>query len=60
MWSILYEADGQIHQGGPFNTERRAMNWFKESEEFDINSQRVYLIDPNHRMIELDESCKQD
>jgi hypothetical protein len=58
-WSILYEADGAIHKVGPYTTEQEAMEWAKSNNgtgvnsEFDINDQRVYLLHPDHRMIEL-------
>lgn len=55
MYSVLYEADGEVHQIGPFDTEERADAEAKKAQkrgEFDIRDQRVYLMRPDHRMVE--------
>ena len=67
MWSILYEADGDVFQIGPFKTEDEAMQAAADAQsrdrgdeferrvegEFDIKDQRVYLLGPEHVMVEL-------
>jgi len=55
MFSVLYEADGEVHQIGPFDTEKKADAEAKKAQkkgEFDIRDQRVYLMHPTHRMVE--------
>lgn len=55
MFSVLYEADGEVHQIGPFDTEDKADAAAKSAQksgEFDIHDQRVYLMRPNHSMME--------
>jgi len=58
-WSIVYEADGDVYNVGPYATEVEAMAWAKAhngtgvNSEFDINDQHVYLLHPDHRLIEL-------
>lgn len=54
-WSVLYEADGDIHQIGPFDSEDdadKAAKSAQEEGEFDVLDQRVYLLTPDHRMVE--------
>lgn len=62
MWSILYECEGTIYQIGPFQGEQgetQAMEAARKAQadgEFSIYDQRVYLMGPTHRMIELSDS----
>lgn len=54
-WSVLYECKGTIHQCGPFKNEAEADEYAKKTQaegEFDIRHQRIYLLTPDHRMIE--------
>ena len=55
MYSVIYECEGVVHQIGPFNTEEEADNAAKTAQaegEFDISDQNVYLMHPDHRMVE--------
>lgn len=61
MWSILYVADGRIFSIGPHTSREDAMRVFRkaaaeEDAEFDIISQMVYLLTPDHQLQELGES----
>lgn len=59
MFRILYIADGRLHQIGPFDTEREAIDSVKEAQstvEFDINEQCVYLCSGECRIVELGSS----
>jgi hypothetical protein len=58
-WSILYIADGTIFLLGPFKTEQEALGSAKDAQaegEFDILDQNVYLLCPNHQLIDLSEA----
>lgn len=58
-WSIVYEADGDVYSVGPYTTEGEALAWAKShngtgvDSEFDANDQHVYIVGPDHRMVEL-------
>jgi len=58
-FSIVYEADGKVFTVGPYDTEEDAIIWAKDhsgngvDSEFDIHDQHVYILGPDHRMIEL-------
>lgn len=55
-WSVFYEADGDIHRIGPFDTQddaRKAATKASANGEFDISDQQVYLVGPDHRMMAL-------
>lgn len=60
-WSIIYVTYGALQHSGPWDTEIEALAWARDNNysgpdakgEFDINDQRVYLLDPNHRLVEL-------
>lgn len=61
-YSILYTIEyGEIMQCGPFKNEQEAMKYVRghcytegcNEYEFDLNDQHVYLLHPDHRMIEL-------
>lgn len=55
MYSVIYEASGTIHQIGPFKTEdetNEAARKAQDEGEFSIYDQRVYLLYPDHRMVE--------
>ena len=55
MFSILYASDGTIHHIGPFTAEAEADMAARKAQtdgEFDIVCQRVYLMYPDHRMVE--------
>ena len=57
-WSVLYEAEGNIHRIGPFDNQDAAEQAAKDAQvegEFDINDQIVYLVGPDHGMIVLSE-----
>lgn len=57
-WSIFYEADGNIHRIGSFDSQDDAQQAAKNAQaegEFDINDQQVYLVGPDHRMFVLSE-----
>lgn len=57
-WSVFYEAAGDIHGIGPFDGQEDAQEAATKAQadgEFDIHDQRVYLVGPDHRMIELAE-----
>jgi hypothetical protein len=57
-WSVLYEATGDIHPIGPFNSQEEAQEAATKAQadgEFDIADQQVYLIGPDHLMIGLTE-----
>ncbi len=62
MWSILYECEGTIYQIGPFQGEQGEAQAMKAAckaqadGEFSIYDQRVYIMGPTHRMIELSDS----
>ena len=58
-FSVLYECAGNVNQIGPFDTEAEADDAAKQahaSGEFNIFFQRVYLMHPNHRLVEYSES----
>ncbi len=54
MFSILYVSDDDVYQIGPFPTEEEAMAAAKKAacytEEFDIQTQHVYIFKPDHSM----------
>lgn len=52
---ILYVADGEIYQAGPFEDAPAAIKWCEdnESKEFDIDDQHVYHLMPDGRIQEL-------
>ena len=55
VFSVLYEADGVIHQIGPFDTERQADTEARKAQkngDFDIRDQRVYLMYPSRHIVE--------
>lgn len=55
-YSILYEQNGSVHKLGTFKSSAAAMAAARKANvdcEFDIYEQRVYLLDPDHRMQEL-------
>ena len=65
-FSILYTIEyGEIMRCGPFKSEQLAMKYVGEHRytgnpdqteyEFDLNEQHVYLLHPDHRMIELED-----
>ena len=57
-WSVLYEADGNIHRIGPFDTQADATQAAKDAQaegEFDIWNQQAYLLGPDHRLIVFSE-----
>lgn len=62
MWSIFYECEGTVYQIGPFNGkngEAKAMAAARKAQadgEVSIFDQRVYIMGPDHHMIELSES----
>ena len=54
-WSVLYESRGAIHRIGPFDAQDAADLAAKaacDRGEFSIHDQRVYLMTPDHRLIE--------
>jgi heme-degrading monooxygenase HmoA len=56
IYSILYTADDEIFKVGPFDSEEAACEWMKSKEgkaQFDIETQHVYILTPDHRMIEV-------
>jgi hypothetical protein len=61
VYSVLYIARGELFKIGPFNSEKAAWAWLndgkKRREEFDVASQHVYILTPDHRMIEV---CSSD
>lgn len=57
-WSVIYEADGDIHHVGPFDRREDAEDAATKAQaggEFDIGDQQVYLVGPDHRMVRLTE-----
>ncbi len=67
MWSILYSKEwGTIFQCGPFASEELAIAYARKvnmgdgkdpvETEFDIADTRVYIMSPDHRMREMDDS----
>ena len=57
-WSVFYEAEGNIHRIGPFDTQADAEQAAKNANaegEFDINDQQVYMVGPDHRIFALSE-----
>lgn len=64
LWTILYVADGRIYNVA-LATEDLAMQWAKkhdmqnvpddkpELSEFDSRDQYIYLLSPDHSMVEL-------
>lgn len=57
-WSVFYEAAGNIHCIGPFDSREDAEEAAAKAQaegEFDIANQQVYLLGPDHRMIGLTE-----
>ena len=59
MWSVLYECEGVIHKIGAFTNEPDANAAARKAQadgEFDISDQRVYLMHPDHRLVEYSES----
>lgn len=57
MYSVLYECDGEIMQIGPFKTRDEADAEAKKASadgEFDIEDTNVYLMTPDHKMIDYD------
>lgn len=57
-WSVFYEAEGNVHRIGPFDTQddaQRAATSAQVEGEFDIHDQQVYLVGPDHRMFMLTE-----
>jgi len=59
VYSILY-VDREIFKIGPFDSEEAAWEWLKDEKkrkaEFDIGCQFVYILTPDHRMIEVTSS----
>lgn len=56
MYSILYESQGMIFKIGPFDTEEEAMEGARSAaanEEFDIDDQNVYLMTPEHALLDI-------
>lgn len=67
MWSILYSADyGNVYQCGPFASREEALAYAKRvnytddkdivNTEFDIRDTHVYVMSPDHKLTELDNS----
>ena len=57
-WSVMYEAAGDIHRIGPFDSKEDAEGAAANAQaggEFDIADQQVYLLGPDHRMVVLTE-----
>ncbi len=55
MYSVIYQTSGTIYQLGPFQTEDEANTAARKAQderEFSIYDQRVYLLYPDHRMVE--------
>jgi hypothetical protein len=57
---ILYVAEGEIFQAGPFDTREDAWQWAEENAdlpgkpgEFDINDQHVYHLRPDGSLVEI-------
>ena len=57
---ILYVADGEIFQAGPFDTEQDALLWAEKNAdkpgkpgEFDIENQHVYHQRPDGSLSEI-------
>ena len=60
IYSILYVAHNEAFKIGPFGSEKAVWKWLNDGEkrkaEFDITSQLVYILTPDHRMIEVSAS----
>jgi hypothetical protein len=67
LWSILYSSDwGRIFQCGPFPSRDEAIAYAKRvnvgegknmvDTEFDITDTHVYVMGPDHKLEELEES----
>ena len=59
IYSILYVAHNEAFKIGPFDSEKAAWAWLNDERraEFDITNQHVYILTPDHRMIEV---CSSD
>lgn len=53
-YSVLYVADNDIYKVGPFESEAVADEWVRSEgvKEFEIDEQRVYLMTPDHELLE--------
>jgi hypothetical protein len=54
MFSVLYVADNDLYQIGPFASEEEANKAARKAQdegEFDIEDTNVYLFGPDHRLI---------
>jgi hypothetical protein len=64
MFTILYVAANQIFKVSPFKSEQEAMDWLDKNRvkrsnpegELDLDNQHVYMLHPDHRMVELSSS----
>ncbi len=58
VYSIMYARDGEIYKCGPWHTEQDAKEWIAKNhkEEFNLHTEYVYLLHPNHRMEEIEAS----
>lgn len=55
MFNVLYEASRTIQRIGPFPTEAEATQAAREAQaegEFSLVHQRVYLLHPDHSLVE--------
>jgi hypothetical protein len=58
-YSVLYAVDGEIYKSGPFLSYDEAVDYvrkaLKEEElEFDLDEQYVYVLTPDHRLIDVE------
>ena len=53
-YSVLYTHEGEIYNCGTFVSENEAMDCIrKNSSEFDLDEQYVYILTPDHRLISV-------
>jgi hypothetical protein len=52
----LYAVDGEIYKSGPFLSYEEAVDYVRKAlkeEEFDLDEQYVYVLTPDHRLIDV-------
>jgi hypothetical protein len=57
-YSVVYAVDGEIYKCGPFLSYEEAVDYvrkaLKEEEfDFDLDEQYVYVLTPDHRLIDV-------
>lgn len=52
-YSVLYAVNGEIYRVGPFVDYEKAIAYLKSNDEVDIEEQYVYVMTPDHRLLQV-------